>query len=1106
MFKINKKAECLRNVFNFSKQNKYHKFDKDLDVNKFKKDMPITSPKLIELLKNIKILDDNDFLKEGKYYKHIIYTDLKSSATGAKMIASGFITEGYKSIYDNTLKIKEDLFKTNKNKNFALLTSVQVYSKPFSVKLKKNILEKFNERPDNIYGENIRFIILDQGYKEGIDVFDVKYTHIFDNLISISDEKQVIGRGTRYCGQKGLKFDTTLGWVLHVFKYYLLIDKKLEVVYKNINTFGLFMDESGINLNKLIFAGELEEVSKYGAVDYDLTKKIHNFNKNIESSIIFSKSNELLELKKYNENSSLIYSHIDMSKKVIYENIDDRIRYNSFINEKLKSIAKNQCIEYIGINDKDKIYKINENIVLKKQIGTDSAYGLVFLTMDKTDKNILIATKLLEVSKDHSLEIELLNKLSKVVLSNKNIHFPIIYNTFTCNVKNINNDNYPDLINNKEYYMILNELANGDLNSFLKEFNNNYEYINNALQQIYIAILSFHLTTNYIHSDTHWGNFLYHKINPGGYIHYKIYNKDIYVKNLGFIWVIWDFGLVSKVREDNKRLLISDYTTINYQFNSIISNDTTNPFLINYNKLNNISNINDENKLWEYILNNDIYIQKLSSQDNNIINKEPIILNNSIDIKIGGGKHQQLYKKGINIKNKNLFKSNDYEDIVIHNKKSEEKTNLPVIPNINDPIIKKTDEIILPINDSIKETPVISPLKVKLNNIEMRKYIMKNYNKFIWDDIVMENKCIEIENNNDNKKDNRLVTFTKTQDFIANYFNTYTPYKGLLLWHSTGVGKTCSAINIASKCFELKDYTILWVTKFTLKTDIWKNMFNNICSVVLRKKIMKGENIPNLKNVKAPMKYLSDRWITPISYKQFTNLLAGKNKFYNEMVKRNGVKDPLKKTLIIIDEVHKLYSDDLPLIERPNLDILNQKIKNSYKISKENSVKLLLMSATPFTNDPMVLIKIINLLKEENELIEEDFDVFKSKYLDDKFKFTPEGKKSYLDKITGYISYLNREKDNRYFSYPMFHEISTTMSTIEQKSPELKKLLTKKEDITKKIKDNNNKDEIKLLKKELKDINELLKKEENTDLLSQEEAINQCLGKSKKKSKSNSKK
>ena len=57
-----------------------------------------------------------------------------------------------------------DEILSNKNDNFALLCSVQIYNKPFPIKLRKDILEIYNRRPENINGELIRFIILDQGF------------------------------------------------------------------------------------------------------------------------------------------------------------------------------------------------------------------------------------------------------------------------------------------------------------------------------------------------------------------------------------------------------------------------------------------------------------------------------------------------------------------------------------------------------------------------------------------------------------------------------------------------------------------------------------------------------------------------------------------------------------------------------------------------------------------------------------------------------------------------------------------------------------------------------------------------------------------------------
>ena len=66
-----------------------------------------------------------------------------------------------------------------------------------------------------------------------------------------------------------------------------------------------------------------------------------------------------------------------------------------------------------------------------------------------------------------------------------------------------------------------------------------------------------------------------------------------------------------------------------------------------------------------------------------------------------------------------------------------------------------------------------------------------------------------------------------------------------------------------------------------------------------------------------------------MSYKQFSNLLAGKNQIYDILVERNGKNDVLKKTLIIIDEAHKLYGGDLKAAERPNVEIMEKRRRNS---------------------------------------------------------------------------------------------------------------------------------------------------------------------------------
>jgi hypothetical protein len=185
-----------------------------------------------------------------------------------------------------------------------------------------------------------------------------------------------------------------------------------------------------------------------------------------------------------------------------------------------------------------------------------------------------------------------------------------------------------------------------------------------------------------------------------------------------------------------------------------------------------------------------------------------------------------------------------------------------------------------------------------------------------------------------------------------------------------------------------------------------------------------------------------------MSYKQFSNLVAGKNKFYEDLVKKNGKEDPLNKTLLIIDEAHKLYGGaDLSSTEKPDMDKLHRALMHSYKVSGNNSVKLLMMTGTPITNDPMEMIKLINLCKEQSIQMQDDFDKFSAKYLDDEGKFTKKGKWRYLNEIAGYVSYLSRERDARQFAQPIIQNVRVDMSvqdngTIEEIDKKYKAQMT----------------------------------------------------------------
>lgn len=261
------------------------------------------------------------------------------------------------------------------------------------------------------------------------------------------------------------------------------------------------------------------------------------------------------------------------SKKNTIINIGDYYNRHYLYNKTRSSfnkISKKECLHpvYRKSNQIEYLFA-NNRLILKNRIGSNSRYGIVYLTTS-TD-NYKFATKLTPISFSNYNEILIATKLSNVTIKDKSPHFLIIYKVMSCNNKRLIST-LPNLIKNNDYLISVNELVSGNFKNFLLDYNTNPQLIANALQQILLAVLSFHhFTGGSFHNDCHYKNFLFHKIKPGGYFHYNIYGTDIYVKNLGYIWMIWDFGLVKQ--DYNKKRRLEDYFRIVYFFNKYYYNE-----------------------------------------------------------------------------------------------------------------------------------------------------------------------------------------------------------------------------------------------------------------------------------------------------------------------------------------------------------------------------------------------------------------------------------------------------------------------------------------------------------------------------------------------------
>ena len=319
----------------------------------------------------------------------------------------------------------------------------------------------------------------------------------------------------------------------------------------------------------------------------------------------------------------------------------DKIPINTFqkrINDfkdtelNLRKLEKYNCLKSVKKSGNFYEYYINNGlIILKKRIGSKSRYGIIYLTINKFNQKIF-ATKLTIMNDSNYKEILIATRLSKISLKNLSPHFLFIYKSFYC-VNNNSDKNIPELINKKNYYISVNELVNGNLKQYF-DLNLSYEFILNAFQQILLAILSFHyFTDGTYHSDCHYKNFLFVKIKSGGYFHYKIFGNNYYVKNMGYLWLIWDFGLALD-ETIYKLQRIKDYFRI-IVFFDLVSKSNNKKFMDIIKKILSYENSyqlyfgNSDKKFFdECVFKNNILLtfQNLS-KSSKIINKKPYIIN-----------------------------------------------------------------------------------------------------------------------------------------------------------------------------------------------------------------------------------------------------------------------------------------------------------------------------------------------------------------------------------------------------------------------------------------------------------------------------------------------
>jgi hypothetical protein len=188
-------------------------------------------------------------------------------------------------------------------------------------------------------------------------------------------------------------------------------------------------------------------------------------------------------------------------------------------------------------HERDGTIYLGTKVVFGRQLG-EGAFGTAFVTSGAGMGRVFkLSAKVIEYRKidphDTRRECEVMQLLSSRVMAGWVPNFPITFKTMHCK------DNGT--------VTILSELADGDMTPLFpipratrSRTWTPAEY-RSACLQVCLAMISLH-SLEFIHGDLHPGNVLFHSVPPGGYWHYLVSGKDVFVENTGQLWVLCDFG------------------------------------------------------------------------------------------------------------------------------------------------------------------------------------------------------------------------------------------------------------------------------------------------------------------------------------------------------------------------------------------------------------------------------------------------------------------------------------------------------------------------------------------------------------------------------------
>ena len=255
------------------------------------------------------------------------------------------------------------------------------------------------------------------------------------------------------------------------------------------------------------------------------------------------------------------------------------------------------------------------------------------------------------------------------------------------------------------------------------------------------------------------------------------------------------------------------------------------------------------------------------------------------------------------------------------------------------------------------------------------------------------------------------------QKFLAKYINPKTPYKGVLVFHRIGSGKTCTAINIAE---HWKMYRKIMVVLPAALISSFRSELRSQCpgNVYLNNK--NRELLKHLEPTSEKYKKIIEKSDEKInkhyeiySYHKFVELA------------QDGLIN-LRNKLLIIDEIQNMISE---------IGVFYTVLYETIQTAPSN-LRIVLLSATPMFDKPHEVALTMNLLRIPIELpVGREFEnmFIKTRKVKGKYKYTTKNLDLFKERIKGHVSYF-RGAPPYVFPEEKLRYVKVEMSPFQYKS------------------------------------------------------------------------